>query len=30
MGNITDEMVNDYLEHRRKPDDDKDKNFIIE
>ncbi len=29
-GNITDKMVNDYLEHHRKPDDDKDENFIIE
>ncbi len=29
-GNITDKMVNDYLEHHRKPDDDNDENFIIE
>lgn len=28
-GNITDEMVNDYLEHHRKPDDDG-SNFILE
>ena len=29
-GNITDEIVNEYLEHHRKPDDDLDNNFIIE
>ena len=29
-GNITDEMVNDYLEHHRKPKDDDGSNFIIE
>ena len=29
-GNITDEMVNDYLEHHRKPEDDDESNFIIE
>ena len=29
-GNITDEMVNEYLEHHRKPDDRGGKNFIIE
>lgn len=29
-GNITDEMVNDYLEHHRKPKDDDESNFIIE
>ena len=29
-GNITDKMVNDYLEHHRKPDDNNDENFIIE
>ena len=29
-GNITDEMVNEYLEHHRKPDDNNDENFIIE
>jgi putative transposase len=29
-GNITDEMVNEYLEHHRKPNDDGDSNFIIE
>ena len=29
-GNITDEMVNEYLEHHRKPDDGGDNNFIIE
>ena len=29
-GNITDKMVNDYLEHHRKPNDDTDENFIIE
>jgi len=29
-GNITDEMVNDYLEHHRKPNDDDGSNFIIE
>ena len=29
-GNITDEMVNEYLEHHRKPKDGKDENFIIE
>ncbi|NQU52753.1 MAG: IS200/IS605 family transposase [Bacteroidetes bacterium] len=29
-GNITDEMVNDYLEHHRKPTDEDDSNFIIE
>jgi len=29
-GNITDEMVNEYLEHHRKPTDKDDSNFIIE
>ena len=29
-GNITDEMVNEYLEHHRKPDDGTNTNFIIE
>ncbi len=29
-GNITDEMVNEYLEHHRKPTDLDDSNFIIE
>lgn len=29
-GNITDEMVNEYLEHHRKPNDSGDSNFIIE
>lgn len=29
-GNITDEMVNKYLEHHRKPDDWEGLNFIIE
>ena len=29
-GNITDEMVNDYLEHHRKPDDTDESNFILE
>ena len=29
-GNITDEMVNDYLEHHRKPKDDDGSSFIIE
>ena len=29
-GNITDEMVNDYLEHHRKPTDKDDSNFILE
>ena len=29
-GNITDEMVNDYLEHHRKPEDRDNSNFIIE
>ena len=29
-GNITDEMVNQYLEHHRKPDDQDDSNFILE
>lgn len=29
-GNITDEMVNEYLEHHRKPNDSNDSNFIIE
>ena len=29
-GNITDEMVNDYLEHHRKPTDNDDSNFILE
>jgi putative transposase len=29
-GNITDEMVNAYLEHHRKPTDNDDSNFIIE
>ena len=29
-GNITDEMVIEYLEHHRKPDDSGDNNFIIE
>jgi putative transposase len=28
--NITDEMVNEYLEHHRKPSDSSDNNFIIE
>ena len=27
-GNITDEMINEYLEHHRKLDNDKDDNFI--
>ena len=29
-GNITDEMVNEYLEHHRKPTDKDDSNFILE
>ncbi|NQY43904.1 MAG: IS200/IS605 family transposase [Legionellales bacterium] len=29
-GNITDEMVNEYLEHHRKPNDGSNTNFIIE
>lgn len=29
-GNITDEMVNAYLEHHRKPDDNTNTNFIVE
>ena len=29
-GNITDEMVNEYLEHHRKPNDEDDSNFILE
>ncbi|MDH5368206.1 MAG: IS200/IS605 family transposase [Cyclobacteriaceae bacterium] len=29
-GNITDEMVNEYLEHHRKPTDESDSTFIIE
>lgn len=29
-GNITDEMVNEYLEHHRKPDDQDGSNFILE
>ena len=29
-GNITDEMVNDYLEHHRNPNDNQNNNFIIE
>ncbi len=29
-GNITDEMVNEYLEHHRRPDDGNATNFIIE
>ncbi len=29
-GNITDEMVNEYLEHHRRPEDSSDTNFIIE
>ena len=29
-GNITDEMVNEYLEHHRKPTDEDDSNFILE
>ena len=29
-GNITDEMVNEYLEHHRKPDDRRSSNFILE
>jgi len=29
-GNITDEMVNDYLEHHLKPNDEDETNFIIE
>ena len=29
-GNITDEMVNDYLEHHRKPGDANNSNFILE
>ena len=29
-GNITDEMVNEYLEHHRKPSDNDDSNFILE
>lgn len=29
-GNITDEMVNEYLEHHRKPEDNANENFIVE
>ena len=29
-GNITDEMVNEYLEHHRRPDDGEGSNFILE
>ena len=29
-GNITDEMVNEYLEHHRKPNDSGEENFIVE
>ena len=29
-GNITDEMVNDYLEHHRKPEDKNNSDFILE
>ena len=29
-GNITEEMVNEYLEHHRSPDDNRNENFIIE
>ena len=29
-GNITDEMVDEYLEHHRRPKDDNDENFILE
>jgi len=29
-GNITDEMVNEYLEHHRKPNNQDDSNFILE
>ncbi len=29
-GNITDEMINEYLEHHRKPNQKGDDNFIIE
>ena len=29
-GNITDEMVNDYLEHHRRPDDKNNSDFILE
>ncbi len=29
-GNITDEMVNEYLDHHRRPDDTNGNNFIIE
>ncbi|MGL1889876.1 MAG: IS200/IS605 family transposase [Reichenbachiella sp.] len=29
-GNITDDMVNNYLEHHRKPNDESNSNFIIE
>jgi len=29
-GNITDEMVNEYLEHRRNPNESNNENFIIE
>jgi len=29
-GNITDEMVNEYLEYHRNPNDNKYENFIIE
>ena len=29
-GNITDKMVNEYLEHHRKPDDYSESNFIVE
>jgi putative transposase len=30
IGNITDEMVNEYLEHHRKPNDANEDNFIID
>jgi len=30
IGNITDGMVNEYLEHYRKPTDDENPNFILE
>ena len=29
-GNITDEMVNEYLEHHRRKDDNDNSNFILE
>ena len=29
-GDLTEEMVNEYLEHHRKPDDDSDDNFMLE